>query len=122
MQDPSIHRQNSWVNDLNDSVQEFQRKDKWARILKITFFSVCATILLLSIFIWSSGRLFFVFPEIDSIESISDLKKELDHSNELQEIINNEALSCKIIDIDRYKRLIGECFINQININQKKST
>ena len=92
MQDPSIHRQNSWVNDLNDSVQEFQRKDKWARILKITFFSVCATILLLSIFIWSSGRLFFVFPEVDSIESLSDLKKELDNSNELQEIINNEAL------------------------------
>ena len=38
---------------------------------------------------------------------------------ELINIINNEALSCKIIDIDRYKRLIGECFINQININQK---
>ena len=25
---------------------------------------------------------------------------------------------CKIIDIDRYKRFVAECFVNETNINQ----
>ena len=38
---------------------------------------------------------------------------------ELINMINSKTLMCKIIDIDRYKRLIGECFVNQNNINKK---
>ena len=31
--------------------------------------------------------------------------------------INNQKLNCDIIDVDRYKRLIGECFKRNINLN-----
>ena len=31
--------------------------------------------------------------------------------------INNQKLNCNIIDFDRYKRLIGECFKRNINLN-----
>ena len=31
--------------------------------------------------------------------------------------INNQKLNCNIIDVDRYKRLIGECFKRNINLN-----
>ncbi|WP_440651463.1 thermonuclease family protein [Candidatus Pelagibacter sp. HIMB1495] len=31
--------------------------------------------------------------------------------------INNKKLNCNIIDVDRYKRLIGECFKKNINLN-----
>ena len=31
--------------------------------------------------------------------------------------INNQKLNCNIIDVDRYKRLIGECFKRKINLN-----
>ncbi len=31
--------------------------------------------------------------------------------------INNQKLNCNIIDVDMYKRLIGECFKRNINLN-----
>jgi len=31
--------------------------------------------------------------------------------------INNQKLNCNIIDVDRYKRLIGECFKRNLNLN-----
>jgi endonuclease YncB( thermonuclease family) len=31
--------------------------------------------------------------------------------------INKQKLNCKILDVDRYKRLIAECFKKNININ-----
>ena len=31
--------------------------------------------------------------------------------------INKQKLNCNILDVDRYKRLIGECFIRDINLN-----
>ena len=31
--------------------------------------------------------------------------------------INNQKLNCNILDVDRYKRLIGECFKKNINLN-----
>ncbi|WP_262589135.1 thermonuclease family protein [Candidatus Pelagibacter communis] len=31
--------------------------------------------------------------------------------------INNQKLNCNIIDVDRYNRLIGECFKRNINLN-----
>ena len=31
--------------------------------------------------------------------------------------INNQKLNCNIIDVDSYKRLIGECFKRNINLN-----
>ena len=31
--------------------------------------------------------------------------------------INNQKLNCNVIDVDRYKRLIGECFKRNINLN-----
>ena len=31
--------------------------------------------------------------------------------------INKQQLNCNILDVDRYKRLIGECFKRNINLN-----
>ena len=31
--------------------------------------------------------------------------------------INNQKLNCNILDVDKYKRLIGECFKRNINLN-----
>ena len=31
--------------------------------------------------------------------------------------INKQKLNCNILDVDRYKRLIGECFMRNINLN-----
>ena len=31
--------------------------------------------------------------------------------------INNKVITCKILDIDRYKRLIGECYKRNLNLN-----
>ena len=33
--------------------------------------------------------------------------------------INNKKISCKLIDTDHYKRHIGVCFIDEINLNKK---
>ncbi len=38
-------------------------------------------------------------------------------TQKLQKKINNKAITCKILDIDRYKRLIGECFKRNLNLN-----
>ena len=42
-------------------------------------------------------------------------------SEEIKEIsgnaqINNKVITCKILDTDRYKRLIGECFKSNLNL------
>ena len=36
----------------------------------------------------------------------------------LKKFILEREVNCKIIDIDRYKRFVGVCFINNENINQ----
>jgi endonuclease YncB( thermonuclease family) len=38
-------------------------------------------------------------------------------TQKLQKKINNKAITCKILDIDRYKRLIGECYKRNLNLN-----
>ena len=35
----------------------------------------------------------------------------------LKKKINNNIITCKILDTDRYKRLIGECFKRNLNLN-----
>ncbi len=35
----------------------------------------------------------------------------------LKKKINNKVITCKILDIDRYKRLIGECYKRNLNLN-----
>ena len=69
MAEQSQARQNSWVQDLNDSVEKFQRRDKWTKLLKISIFSVGGIVALLTIFIWSSGKLYFVFPSVSQPKS-----------------------------------------------------
>ena len=36
----------------------------------------------------------------------------------LSNLINKKSVSCKVNDIDQYKRLVAVCFIDNININQ----
>ena len=36
----------------------------------------------------------------------------------LSNLINKKSVSCRVNDIDQYKRLIAVCFIDNININQ----
>ena len=36
----------------------------------------------------------------------------------LSNLINKKSVSCRINDIDQYKRLVAVCFIDNININQ----
>ena len=36
----------------------------------------------------------------------------------LEKIILEKKIICKIINVDRYKRFVGICFVNNININQ----
>ena len=38
-------------------------------------------------------------------------------TEKLKKKINNKVINCKILDIDRYKRLIGECYKRNINLN-----
>ena len=38
-------------------------------------------------------------------------------TQKLQKKINNKVITCKILDIDRYKRLIGECYKRNLNLN-----
>ena len=38
-------------------------------------------------------------------------------TEKLQKKINNKVITCKILDIDRYKRLIGECYKRNLNLN-----
>ena len=38
-------------------------------------------------------------------------------TQKLQKKINNKAITCKILDIDRYNRLIGECYKRNLNLN-----
>ncbi len=39
-------------------------------------------------------------------------------TNSLIGLINSRKVSCIILDQDRYKRDIGECYINNLNINK----
>ena len=36
----------------------------------------------------------------------------------LEKFVLEKKVNCKIIDVDRYKRFVGICFANKININQ----
>ena len=38
-------------------------------------------------------------------------------TQKLKKKINNKVITCKILDIDRYKRLIGECYKRNLNLN-----
>ena len=38
-------------------------------------------------------------------------------TEKLKKKINNKVITCKILDIDRYKRLIGECYKKNLNLN-----
>ena len=38
-------------------------------------------------------------------------------TNKLRSKINNKLITCKVTNIDRYKRLIAECFKDKTNIN-----
>ena len=38
-------------------------------------------------------------------------------TQKLMKKINKQKLNCNILDVDRYKRLIGECFKRNINLN-----
>tara|TARA_Y100001970_G_scaffold265980_1_gene354132 strand:- start:74 stop:601 length:528 start_codon:yes stop_codon:yes gene_type:complete len=38
-------------------------------------------------------------------------------TEKLKKKINNKVITCKILDTDRYKRLIGECFKRNLNLN-----
>ena len=38
-------------------------------------------------------------------------------TEKLKKKINNKVITCKILDIDRYKRLIGECYKRNLNLN-----
>ena len=38
-------------------------------------------------------------------------------TEKLEKKINNKVITCKILDIDRYKRYIGECYKRNLNLN-----
>ena len=38
-------------------------------------------------------------------------------TQKLQKKINNKVITCKILDVDRYKRFIGECYKRNLNLN-----
>ena len=38
-------------------------------------------------------------------------------TEKLKKKVNNKVIKCKILDIDRYKRLIGECYKKNLNLN-----
>ena len=38
-------------------------------------------------------------------------------TQKLQNKINNKVITCKILDVDRYKRFIGECYKRNLNLN-----
>ena len=38
-------------------------------------------------------------------------------TEKLKKKINNKVITCKILDIDRYKRYIGECYKKNLNLN-----
>ena len=42
----------------------------------------------------------------------------IESSNALKRLILEKQINCKIVDVDIYKRDIGVCFVNEININQ----
>jgi len=59
-------------------------------------------------------------PEINQTCSIRDQLWNcgIKSSKVLKNIILENEVLCKIIDIDRYKRFVAECFVNETNINQ----
>ena len=38
-------------------------------------------------------------------------------TEKLKKKINNKVITCKILDVDRYKRFIGECYKRNLNLN-----
>ena len=58
-------------------------------------------------------------PEIEQICSKNNEKWKCGKSARLKliEKINQNKVSCEVLDVDKYKRKIAECFINKVSIN-----
>ena len=63
----------------------------------------------LAFFISLTSVIFFSFTKDYPCGKISTQK--------LQKKINNKVITCKILDVDRYKRFIGECYKRNLNLN-----
>ena len=59
-------------------------------------------------------------PEIDQTCKISNKVWHcgLESTSALKKLVLNNIISCVVSDIDKYKRYIAECFINNKNINK----
>ena len=59
-------------------------------------------------------------PEINQTCTINKIIWEcgLESSQALGSIILEEEVRCEIVDIDRYKRFVAKCIVNNINLNQ----
>ena len=59
-------------------------------------------------------------PEIDQTCTINDKVWHcgLESTAALKKLVLNNNISCVVSDIDKYKRYIAECFINNKNINK----
>ena len=59
-------------------------------------------------------------PEIDQTCTINDKVWHcgLESISALKKLVLNNIISCVVSDIDKYKRYIAECFINNKNINK----
>ena len=57
------------------------------------------------------------------IEQTCNIKEKiwncgLESSTELKELIAKKEVRCVVSDIDRYKRYVAKCYVNNLNINQ----
>ena len=59
-------------------------------------------------------------PEIKQICKIKDKiwNCGIESSANLKKLIGKKNIKCEVSDIDRYKRYIAECYLNNLNINQ----
>ncbi len=59
-------------------------------------------------------------PEIKQTCKINDKQWScgVESSKTLKKLILKKIINCKIVDVDIYKRDVGICFVNEININK----
>ena len=59
-------------------------------------------------------------PEIEQTCKIEDKiwNCGIESSANLKKLIGKKNIKCKVNDIDRYKRYVAECYVDNININQ----
>ena len=59
-------------------------------------------------------------PEIEQTCKIEDKiwNCGIESSANLKKLIVNKNIKCEVNDIDRYKRYVAECYLNNLNINQ----